>query len=354
MNATTPSSIQTSPSIAALSTALIKFHSLVPKIPKSCRNPFLKSKYADLSTILDIVQPVLNECELVIMQHPTADYGLTTILSHSSGEWVSSQYQMQPTEQTVEKAQNGQPAVKGITPQSIGSVITYQRRYAIGAILSLNIDDDTDGHVPGLEHDEKPAATEPKKSPQELMAEAAAREAAKEQAAAAPPQEPASAAPSAPSSATVNQGESDGDSTQVQRDRILQLYTLLNITPEQQLAILAKRGLSVLRSLSSAQAVEIINALEKKLGGQNIEGRHQMRGDEPCTDTQVQAIKSALETWEQSEPGATERFVASLNGAGFAKIADLTHDQARSLLADIEAKNIANFFGSQLQTASGG
>jgi hypothetical protein len=306
---------------------------------------------------LDIVQPVLNECELVIMQHPTADYGLTTILSHSSGEWVSSQYQMQPTEQTVEKAQNGQPAVKGITPQSIGSVITYQRRYAIGAILSLNIDDDTDGHVPGLEHDDKPAAAEPKKSVAELIAEAAAREAAKEvkDVKEEPAkQDPTAAAPSTPPAATVNQGESDGDSTQVQRDRILQLYKLLNLTIEQQQKILANRGLSVLRSLSSAQAIDIITKLEAKLGGQNIDGRHNMRGDEPCTDTQVQAIKSALETWEQSEAGATERFVASLNGAGFAKIADLTHDQARTLLADIEAKNIANFFDSQLQTASGG
>jgi hypothetical protein len=32
------------------------------------------------------------------------------------------------------------------SPQDAGSVITYQRRYAIGAILNLNIDEDDDGN----------------------------------------------------------------------------------------------------------------------------------------------------------------------------------------------------------------
>ena len=31
-------------------------------------------------------------------------------------------------------------------PQGAGSVITYQRRYALGAILGLNIDEDNDGN----------------------------------------------------------------------------------------------------------------------------------------------------------------------------------------------------------------
>jgi hypothetical protein len=31
-------------------------------------------------------------------------------------------------------------------PQAYGSVITYQRRYALGAILGLNIDEDDDGN----------------------------------------------------------------------------------------------------------------------------------------------------------------------------------------------------------------
>jgi len=48
-----------------------------------------------------------------------------------SGEYLMDTYEMKPTKDD---------------PQGIGSSITYQRRYAIGAILSLNIDEDDDGN----------------------------------------------------------------------------------------------------------------------------------------------------------------------------------------------------------------
>jgi hypothetical protein len=353
MNA--PLSIQSSPSIAELSKALISFHRRVPKIPKSCRNPFLKSRYADLSTILDIVQPVLNDCELVIQQHPTSDFGLTTILSHSSGEWMSSEYRMMPSESVIEKAKDGAPAVKGITPQSIGSVITYQRRYAIGAILSLNIDDDTDGHQPGdvdgvASGNIKPAV--PQKSVAELMAEAAAKVDVAE------PSTPptvlaAEPSPSLAPTLVESTTSQDGDSTSEQRARIEQLYQLLNVSPEQQIAILAKRGLSVLRSLTSEQAAAIIAGLEKKLPtlddqgtGKSLSGVHEHRTDGPCSDDQVTAIKKALVEWEQSQEGVTAAFIQAMNSAGFAKMKDMSFGQARSELANIEVKNIANFFSA--------
>jgi hypothetical protein len=356
-----PPAIQSSESIAKLSTALIEFHRRVPKIPKSCRNPFLKSKYADLSTILDIVQPVLNECELVIQQHPTSDFGLTTILSHSSGEWMSSEYRMMPSESVIEKAKDGAPAVKGITPQSIGSVITYQRRYAIGAILSLNIDDDVDGHQPGVESDSgsngKPAA--PPKSVAELMAEAAAKVEVKAEA--KPPElPPQTNGPQAQTTGADQPG--DGDSTAEQRARIVELYGILQISPEQQAAILAKRGLTVLRSLTAEQAATIISGLEKKLPaattlvdkgpdqaeGQSHIGVHSAPTNGPCTDQQIVGLKQALVEWEQSEEGVTEKFIAAMNAAGFAKMKDLSFEQARTELINIEAKNIANFFSASL------
>jgi hypothetical protein len=354
MNATAPQSIQSSESIAKLSTALIEFHRRVPKIPKSCRNPFLKSKYADLSTILDIVQPVLNECELVIQQHPTSDFGLTTILSHSSGEWMSSEYRMMPSESVIEKAKDGAPAVKGITPQSIGSVITYQRRYAIGAILSLNIDDDVDGHQPGVEEaNAKPAA--PVKSVAELMAEAAAKVEVKVET--KPPElPPQTTGPTAQTTGPDQPG--DGDSTAEQRARIQQLYIILGIGASDQEKILAKRGLSTLRSLTAEQATAIITALEGKLpaattlvdseAGQSHIGVHSAPTNGPCTDQQIVGLKQALVEWEQCEEGVTEKFIAAMNAAGFAKMKDLSFEQARTELINIEAKNIANFFAASL------
>jgi hypothetical protein len=103
----------------------------VGKIRKNANNPFFKSKYASLSNILDVVTPVLVQCDLNIMQMPVGDGELRTILSHVSGEIVESTFNMKITKND---------------PQSMGSAITYARRYAIGAILNLNIDEDDDGN----------------------------------------------------------------------------------------------------------------------------------------------------------------------------------------------------------------
>jgi hypothetical protein len=111
--------------------ALVKFHMEVGKIRKNADNPFFKSKYASLSNILDVVTPVLVQCDLNIMQMPVGDGELRTVLSHVSGEMVESTFNMKITKND---------------PQSMGSAITYARRYAIGAILNLNIDEDDDGN----------------------------------------------------------------------------------------------------------------------------------------------------------------------------------------------------------------
>lgn len=144
--------------IGALTEAMIHFHNVCPKIPKDRRGA--RGKYADLSTVLDIVQPKLCECGLNVFQMPAGEYGLTTILAHKSGEYIGSRYVMQPLEQTIDSKTNE----KAITPQSLGAVITYQRRYALGAILNLNIDDDTDADVKEPEKPKVSAADLVKKS----------------------------------------------------------------------------------------------------------------------------------------------------------------------------------------------
>lgn len=111
--------------------ALVKFHMEVGKIRKNADNPFFKSKYASLSNILDVVTPVLVQCDLNIMQMPIGDGELRTVLSHISGEMVESTFNMKITKND---------------PQSMGSAITYARRQSIGAILNLNIDEDDDGN----------------------------------------------------------------------------------------------------------------------------------------------------------------------------------------------------------------
>ena len=119
-----------SESIKQITVALLRFQASVAKIGKDGNNPFFKSKYATLSNILDTVQPELTEQKLAVAQFPDGE-GLTTILTHESGEWMEATYTLTPVKND---------------PQGWGSAITYARRYALSGILGLNIDDDDDGN----------------------------------------------------------------------------------------------------------------------------------------------------------------------------------------------------------------
>jgi len=136
-----------SESIKEIATALCSFQGAVEKIKKGATNPFFKSKYATLADILDVIRQPLTDNGLSFVQFPVGKYGLDTMLMHTSGEWISESYEMHPTKDD---------------PQGAGSVITYQRRYALGAVLGLNIDEDDDGNK---------ASEPPKKQPKEILTE---------------------------------------------------------------------------------------------------------------------------------------------------------------------------------------
>tara|TARA_R110000851_G_scaffold304861_1_gene462781 strand:+ start:200 stop:796 length:597 start_codon:yes stop_codon:yes gene_type:complete len=119
-----------SESITELAKALVKFHSVMGKVSKDAKNPFFKNNYASLSNIIEAVTKPLNDNGLSVLQLPSIE-GLTTLLLHESGEWISSV--------------SATPVKDATDPQKLGSAITYARRYALGAILSLNIDEDDDG-----------------------------------------------------------------------------------------------------------------------------------------------------------------------------------------------------------------
>lgn len=121
-----------SQTISELCKALTLFHVKVGDIVKDAKNPFFKSSYATLQNIQEAIREPLIECQLTISQHPEGEHGLTTILMHSSGEWIESYYVMTPVKND---------------PQGIGSCITYQKRYALVSILNLSVNDpDDDGN----------------------------------------------------------------------------------------------------------------------------------------------------------------------------------------------------------------
>jgi ERF superfamily len=123
--------MQQSAEIKNLAEALTKFQKDVENVPKDAVNPFFKSKYASLENVIATVRPHLAKHGLSFSQFPDGD-GLTTVLMHSSGEWLQATSKMTP---------------KDATPQGQGSAITYLRRYALSAVLGLATEDDDDGNA---------------------------------------------------------------------------------------------------------------------------------------------------------------------------------------------------------------
>lgn len=117
-----------------LITALIKAKAEFLPIRKDKVNPFFKSKYADLDSILNATEKALGKHGLTIIQ-TLNDYSLITTLWHISGESIESRY-------PLEAAEDG----KRSKSQSLGAALTYARRYAICAILNITADDDEDGN----------------------------------------------------------------------------------------------------------------------------------------------------------------------------------------------------------------
>lgn len=125
-----------SPSIGKLVEALCKAQLEFAPVVKANVNPQFKSKYADLASIISATMPSLAKHGLVVVQSPNTrgrDLILTTLLAHTSGEWIANDLTMPATMRS------------DFTAQTIGSATTYSRRYALQAILGVSADLDDDG-----------------------------------------------------------------------------------------------------------------------------------------------------------------------------------------------------------------
>ena len=131
--------MQKSETIGELSTALGKAESEFPQIKRSQKVNFataggtrIKYSYAPLSEIFDAIRKPLAENGLAISQPMTIIDGkliVETVLSHSSGEWISGQILIESQK---------------LDPQSIGSALTYARRYSLSALLGIASEEDDD------------------------------------------------------------------------------------------------------------------------------------------------------------------------------------------------------------------
>jgi hypothetical protein len=138
--------VRSSPQLGQLAAALAKAQLEFTPVVKGAENPaykrgFKAAKYADLASVIDATRPALAKNGLVVIQMPRVNHAakmltMTTKLLHSSGEWIENDL-------TVPATQQG----NRYDIQSIGSAMTYTRRYAWQAIVGVTAEEDDDGNA---------------------------------------------------------------------------------------------------------------------------------------------------------------------------------------------------------------
>jgi hypothetical protein len=136
---------RSSESIAALASALAKAQAVLVNPEKSLSATIRSGRggegeqtfrYAPLSSGLDIVRKTLGQHEIATLQTTAIDQtsgivNLTTMLAHASGEWIASDWPVCPVADMV-------------SPQRMGTALTYARRYALFTLVGIAGEDDLD------------------------------------------------------------------------------------------------------------------------------------------------------------------------------------------------------------------
>ena len=136
---------RSSESFAALASALAKAQAELINPDKSLtatiRSPRpgerdRSFRYAPLASGLDIERKTLGQHEIATVQTTAIDQvagmvNLTTMLAHSSGEWIASDWPVCPIAEMAH-------------PQRMGTALTYARRYALFTLVGIAGEDDLD------------------------------------------------------------------------------------------------------------------------------------------------------------------------------------------------------------------
>ena len=99
-------------------------------ISKDSKNPFYKSKYFDINSLIKQLQPLLNKHRLLLLQPIEEDMVVSKLICVDGTGGVISGLKL--------------PEITD--PQKLGSCITYYRRYTLGSLLGLQAEDD-DGNA---------------------------------------------------------------------------------------------------------------------------------------------------------------------------------------------------------------
>lgn len=128
-----------------LNEALVAAAAEMPAVAKTATNPHFKSRYAPLDAVVATAQPVLASHGLALtLQHATIREDVVTVAFTLTGS--------QDARTIVIESKP-----RSMTPQDIGSCITYARRYAYAAVGVVTEDDD-DGNSTSVKPETAPKA----------------------------------------------------------------------------------------------------------------------------------------------------------------------------------------------------
>ncbi len=154
-----------SESIGELAKALAAAQGEMQPAKKDQANPFFKSRYADLASCWDAARQPLTKNNLSVVQTTQPGTGgaviIESILLHGSGEWIKGWLEVTPAK---------------TDPQSLGSAITYGRRYGFMALVGIAPDDDDGESAMGRKqgHGHQGQQATPPSPPQQAQAGQAA------------------------------------------------------------------------------------------------------------------------------------------------------------------------------------
>lgn len=116
----------------------------IGKISKDSENPFHNSKYFDINKLLEVVEPLLQKENILLMQ-PIINGVVVTQLIDLENDAI---------------LESGIELPQLTDPQKIGSCVTYYRRYALKSMLGIQEEDD-DGNKATKQPIKKAQPTEP-------------------------------------------------------------------------------------------------------------------------------------------------------------------------------------------------
>ena len=142
-----------SESIVELATALAKAQGAMPAVPKNGRGQVgtQRTSYVTFDDLVATVKAPLATNGLSFTQMLDEGPELTTMLLHSSGQWIAASMPIEAME-----ANRGTNAM-----QALGSTLTYMKRYALAAMLGVASDEDDDAGASTHQPKPKQAAPAP-------------------------------------------------------------------------------------------------------------------------------------------------------------------------------------------------